>query len=415
MPDPSGEPVPPPQEPPPPPRPVPSAATPAHLAPAPRIHPAAVHLPKEPPAIPPPPPDLRATLEWLRQYGKLDIEPEGLTPAQAQAALVTRAQLSRDQRKFHKFDPEHPTLAASDETVPHRAGAVLSNEPSDESSSADDYPRGISREQIAYIRRLRADTTERRLQVSLGIAVVAFLLVAAAFLAKSPTVWKLFAASPPIPAAAPTPSGTFDPTRALSAGVLALLDQAMAAESAANYSQAIDLLDRAEREAGHIYGLNYRRAFLCYKANAMTRVVPLLDLSISQGEDVAACYSLRGTLSNQAESTSQEPGDLEKATRLEPFNARYFFAWGEALRRAGKPRLAVVQLQRALARLQEPAPLGGVVAQASPDAGRSRPGRRLRLRPGRRDERSLPIGGLVADRGGHRNAPGSFSRRCRHP
>ena len=354
MPDPSGEPVLPSE--PPTPRPAPPAGTPVHLAPAPRTQPAPVQRLQDPTGVPPPPPGFRAALEWLRRYGNLESEPAKLTSAQTKAARDTRAQLSKEQRKFHKFDPEHPNppLAPSDEALSSRLGGILATERAHDSSSDDDYPRGITKDQIAYIRRLRADTTERHLQAALGIAVVAFLLVLVAFVARYMTLAKIFASSKEPPVAALRPSDPFDATRALPTGVQDLLDQAMVAETAADYAKAIDLLDRAEREAGHIYGLNYRRAYLCYKANEMTRVVPLLNLSISQGEDVAACYSLRGTLSNQAEGTSQEPNDLEKATRLEPFNARYFFAWGEALRRAGKLQLAVVQLQRALDRLQEP-------------------------------------------------------------
>ena len=128
----------------------------------------------------------------------------------------------------------------------------------------------------------------------------------------------------------------------------------MTAEATSDYPKAIELLERAQHDAGHIYGLNYRLAALCYKANEMPQVLPLLNLSIARGEEVAACYSLRGTLSNQIEGTPQNPGDLEKATRLEPLNARFFFVWGEALRRAGKPQLALPQLQRAVERSEEP-------------------------------------------------------------
>ena len=352
MPDPSGENTPPLHEKPGSSRPTASAKGPSPLAPAPRVHLPTIHHPPAAPKVPPPPPGYRAVLEWLRQYGNLDLDPDETNERDRAGSPAFTSRPTREQRKFHRFDPDHPQATPPGESNLSRVDGTTNAEGD---SPGDDQPRGITAEQIAYIRQLRAGASERRLWIALSVAVVGFLLVAAAFLASHTALSKMFAHSPE-PAVPPQKSpNTFDARSVLSAGSIGLLDQAMAAEAASDYVKAIELLERAQRDAGHIYGLSYRLAALCYKANEMPQVLPLLNQSIADGEEVAASYSLRGTLSDQIEGTPQDPCDLEKATRLEPLNARYFFVWGEALRHAGKPQLALRQLQRAVERAQEPA------------------------------------------------------------
>ena len=357
MPDPSGEPTPPSVQPPGSSRPSAPAGAPSPLAPAPRTHLSTIQHAKPASKVPPPPPGSRAVLEWLREYGKVDLDPdETISLPGSEDARSTQSRLPREQRKFHKFDPDHPQPSSTSVSGdgPPRAGGVPGGR-ADADPFPDEYPRGITAEQLDYIRRLRANAVERRLWIALSVAIIAFLAVTCAFLANRFSEPKPTAPLPDQPA---SPRAVARPAEApvtLSPGTMDLLDQAMVAETAADYAKAIQLFGQAQHEAGHVYGLNYHLASLCYKANEMTQVFPLLDLSISDGEEVAACYSLRGTLLNQSEGTSQEPGDLEKATRLEPLNARFFFSWGEALRRAGKPELALPQLQRAVERVQEPA------------------------------------------------------------
>lgn len=353
MPDSSGEPHPPSQ---PPAAAHPASGEPAHLHPAPRLHPASVHPPREataPASSPLPAPDLNALLELLRRNGLAGTPPDEPVPAPPAA----RSHLPKEHRKFHKFDPEHPhpEQPPAGEVDPSRvrelfpSGVVDENLPASPSS-----PGGIVAARSAYMRRLNQQKPDQIPWLAAGLAVLVFLLVLGAFVLGHFTLPTIHPAVPPqemavVQAKVPT---------ALPDGVMEVIDQATAAEMAKDYPRAIGLLEAAQRGAGHVYGLNYRLASLCYKANEMTRVVPLLNLSINQGEEVAACYSLRGVLSNEYERTARGPGDLETATQVDPLNARYFFVWGEALRRAGKPEQALVQLRRAVDRLQEPALLG---------------------------------------------------------
>lgn len=330
----------------------PSANAPTHLAPAPRVHPTAAHHPSnESQTKQLSPEKVQAALKWLQNQGKLNLDAASPTTQQASHEQTSRARLSKDQRKFHKFDPEHPNPPPSvPEEVDDSPSTLTLPEVQTENS-----PRGMTAEQFAFMRRLADEASERRRWIALVLAVLAFLLVTAAFVVSHSTAFRKMIASQESSDSAQKLTSLPEVPRPQSPEVTDSLDQAMAAEQAGDYPKAIELLERVQREPGHVNGLNYRLASACYKADQTGRVIPLLNLSIAAGEDLAACYSLRGTLSNQVEGTVQEPSDLEIATRLEPFNAHYFFLWGEALRRAGKPRLALVQLERAATRLQEPA------------------------------------------------------------
>ncbi len=279
---------------------------------------------------------------------------EALPKEAEQTTQASRLQLPKEQRKFHKFDPEHP----EPEAPRVREGRTPGEQVEDTSPFAD-YPGGITSEQIAYIRRLRLESSDRNLWLPLGVAVVSFLMVIGAFLAGHATLPKFSAGSLPPGNRIDKPPAILGVFTSLSDGTLGLIDQAMSAERTKDYPKAIEALEQAQRETGHVYGLNYHLATLCYKANDVARVLPLLNLSIADGEEVAACHSFRGLLSGQSGQTDHGPGDLEKATQLDPFNAHYLLVWGEALRHAGHADQALVQFRRALERVQEPALAGG--------------------------------------------------------
>ena len=310
---------------------------------------------------PRPPPGFSAALEWLRLYGNLDAESSASLAGPAATEQARRSLLPKDRRKFHKFDPEHPEppTGLPDNVSQSQERAPLSlTSPIEEPSALADHPHGITSEQLALMRRLRQQPSEQGPWLAVGVAVGVFLLTATAFFVGHGMMFKLLATGgvPEIPS--PKPIGEGGLSAVSSARVLPLLDRAMAAEAAKNYPAAIESLENARRGDEHLPGVNYRLASLYARSNDAAHAIPLLDRSIIEGEDVAASYSLRGELTNQYNRTDQSPGDLEKATLLEPFNARYFFVWGEALRRAGKSDRALEQLRRALDRLQEPALLG---------------------------------------------------------
>lgn len=352
MPDSSGESSPASHQPPDAPRP---AGEPEHLAPAPRLHPPSTRQPKET-AAPPPPPALEEVLAWMQRYGTAGIEPDDQPAEAGPSRRSSRAQLPKEQRKFHKFDPEHPEPelpVTGGPKLPRIRDPFGPGKTEETRSAFADYPGSITSEQIEFIRRLRQEAPGRSPWIALGVAVVFFLLVTGAFLAGHGNWTRFSSGTPIVPGGAEKIVGVNVAFRGLSDSVVELIDQAVQAEKAKDYSKAIERLERAQREAGHVYGLNYRLAGLRYKANDVARVLPLLDQSIADGEEVAACYRFRGRLSGQTDRTDHGPGDLEKATQSDPFDPRYPLAWGEALRRAGKVEQALDQFRRAADRAQE--------------------------------------------------------------
>ena len=74
-----------------------------------------------------------------------------------------------------------------------------------------------------------------------------------------------------------------------------------------------------------------------------------------QGENLGDVYNMHATLPGTIGLVrGVNMNDYETATKVDPFNARHFFFWGEALRRAGKDQAAIVHLQQAVDRLREP-------------------------------------------------------------
>jgi hypothetical protein len=66
-------------------------------------------------------------------------------------------------------------------------------------------------------------------------------------------------------------------------------------------------------------------------------------------------YVLLGQLVQRRAGASESLDDFQQAALADPFEAKYFYFWGEALRRAGHPLEAAQRLREAIDRLREPA------------------------------------------------------------
>ena len=332
-------------------RPAAAAEKPAPLAPAPRLHPPNIRQPRnaEKARPVPPPPGLNQVLAWMKQKNghieaKSAAAPEGPLPV----GHTPRLQLPKDQRKFHKYDPEHPSLPVMDDEQAPGEEPYFENAP----LPATEHLKGISAEQMLRLRRLQSGGPAYGAWIAAGLGVCVFLAMAAAFFWRHPALSRIF--SPGRNSSETTVISNTMPIE-ISAGILTLIDEATVAESTKDYAKAIERLEQAQRDGKHVYGLDFHLATLYLKLDDPKRALPLLNRSIIEGEQVAPSCNLRGALASRSGAPDRGLPDLEKATQIDPFNARYFFDWGEALRRAGSPRLALAQLQRAVDRLQEPA------------------------------------------------------------
>ena len=117
-------------------------------------------------------------------------------------------------------------------------------------------------------------------------------------------------------------------------------------------------MEEVQQAGGRINGLTFHLAELAYAAHDWAAVLPLLNNSILKGEKVAAAYNLRGTVIGQRSGLDKGSADLQVASQLDPFEAKFAFFVGESLRRQGKPQAAQPYLRRALDRLSNPAEEG---------------------------------------------------------
>ena len=129
----------------------------------------------------------------------------------------------------------------------------------------------------------------------------------------------------------------------------------MAAEQEYKFDQADDLLKQVKASGEHVRGLTFQMAQLAVFRRDYHRAMTLLNTAIAEGENLDDAYNLRATLVGHTSSIrGTAMNDYDTATNVDPFGARNYFYWGEALRRIGKDQAAIVRLKQAIDRLREP-------------------------------------------------------------
>ncbi len=146
------------------------------------------------------------------------------------------------------------------------------------------------------------------------------------------------------------PSATVSPSgeKPASDEALGMADLVLAAMEQGNVARAAELLADAQRRRLPLPGANYQSALLALHDGGFIPATRWLDASVEAGEAVPECLYLRATIAASAGDYRLVAGTFEKAARYAPFNPRYYFYWGEALRRQGKPLEAVERFEHAL-------------------------------------------------------------------
>lgn len=331
-------------------RPSPEAAR-NNLTRAPRANPPTVYNPRDvPPQVAPP--GFAELLEWMKTMAG------GAAPTDEPSRQV----LPKEQKKFARrtdgYSKPLVPLPLSDGNLPPvgdqaPGSATVTDSPEEPSA---DRPRAIPPETYSVERKRRSkEATSRSATAVLLTQLLAFGLIVVSFFVGRATVSRN-AARPVLTAPSAPGSSADDKTPGpLPANLMEKVDQSSAAESAGDYKRALALLDEVQAAGGRVVGMNYHRAVLLYALNELPQVLPLLNTSIAGGEQVAACYNLRGTMNNRQGGIGKGLADLETASNLDPFDAKYAFFVGEALRRMGKPQAALPYLQRAAQRAPDAA------------------------------------------------------------
>lgn len=316
---------------------------------APRANPPTVYNTKEAPAAPPEggPPGFAEFMAWMANIS-------GGTPTTQ--APAGRNLIPKEQKKFVRRTAEElqtapPEGAVADE--PLREGTFPA-EPEAEKMSHARPSRDVPPERFEVERKRRPKDEPRSSLALLLIQLGVFALIVGSFFLGRATVARV-----PAPARNAAPSEPSTSRGDSMAGVLppalqAKVDEALRAESNLELARAQTLLEEVRDAGGQVHGLTLQIAQMAYFRGNFPRVLSLLNESISRGEEVAACYNLRGTLANRTGGVTKGLDSFELAAKLDPFNARYAFFAGEAMRRTGKPLAAAGYLRQAVYRLREP-------------------------------------------------------------
>jgi tetratricopeptide (TPR) repeat protein len=300
--------------------------------------------------------DLEDLVAWARSLDGTAAAPSPPAEHQAPRSHSRRRQLSHEKRKFHKFDPvaakpEHPPLEAREGEAVERPPDA-ENDPPAGAGDDDEEVRVAVGDPRQGLRRTKAPP--RSLLSSLAIqGFIVFLMGASFYLGRLtlPT-------NPATPAkkAAPIPAESDKAPDILSAPIMSLLDQAIAAENAGDAKKATALFDQARHDGGHIQGLDYQLAMLSYHSGDLPSALLMLNRSLAEGENAGQSYGLRGMIANR-KGPAKGLHDFEAGTQADPFDPTSFFYWGEALRRTGQPREALVHLLQASQRARSAAEL----------------------------------------------------------
>ena len=143
--------------------------------------------------------------------------------------------------------------------------------------------------------------------------------------------------------------------RAGSERALATADRALAAERVRDYQGAHEIYEGAIQRQLPLPAAEYRLALLSLQQADYPQAQAHLSRSIMAGDEVADCELMRASLAGMKGNYADAATFLAAAARAQPFNAKFCFCWGEALRRAGRLTDAVERLTQALARPDSPA------------------------------------------------------------
>ena len=105
-------------------------------------------------------------------------------------------------------------------------------------------------------------------------------------------------------------------------------------------------------------GVEYRLALLSLHEGDYAQTEAHLNRAVLAGDDVANCCLLRASLAGMKSNYGEAATQLAAAARAQPFNAKFCFCWGEALRRADRLPDALARLTEALDRPDNAAAAG---------------------------------------------------------
>ncbi len=310
--------------------------------------------PAERPALPP---DIEEQFNHLRASVQL-LSAHFLGEPESSAIESLKERTARRVKKFHRASGDERAAAPGEDPAQETTA-----DPSGEAgASVDESAERLAlNKHIAWPRRTDAwaGTTpeaglhrwwERRptLGVLLGAQALGLFLLVAGYLlghATAPSATRARGKGPGDAAAA----DLFDESESR-AQALQIANDGLQAEHSSDPDKARKIYESALTKHLSPVGTNYRLALLAVQRNDRLDAEQRLERSRLDGENVAdSCYVLARLAADKGDF-EEAATQLQRATLAQPFNGRFFFYWGELLRRQGKPQAAVAAFEQALVR-----------------------------------------------------------------
>ena len=146
------------------------------------------------------------------------------------------------------------------------------------------------------------------------------------------------------------PRGT---TRLAEPAEIALIDEAMIAQTNGDFARAEKLLLQLLRSAPDLGGTQTALALLNLQKGDAANAQSHIKSGIDAGEDAGRLYGLRGSIQAQFNQSRRALESFELGTRATPHQFKTFFLLAEMLRRGGKNQQALDRFDQAIARAHE--------------------------------------------------------------
>ena len=129
-----------------------------------------------------------------------------------------------------------------------------------------------------------------------------------------------------------------------------IANEALHAEHTGNADAARKLYESALNKHVELPGADYRLALLALQRNDRVDTEHRLERAVLGGEEVAGCCYVLARLAADRGELDEQAAQFEAATHARPFEGRFFFYYGETLRRQGKTQAAIAYFEHALDR-----------------------------------------------------------------
>lgn len=299
---------------------------------------------------------MRITPEQRRFLGPARSRHDWVGAEEAQAGTDIPADVEREigQRSTEEgYVPSTPDARSSEPPAGSGTHSPAKSYPQEgfEPEDLEEGQQSDQKPERQRTRRLESRSTFSRvleLQNVLLLLGGVFVLVVAFYVGKKFDYWRYVIASRSNIQLSASEANRFPN---MSAGEL--VEGGMAEERLGNWKEAADRFIAAKYKNLFYPGLLFRAGKLYYDHGTFDPADTLFERAIAFKEDVDTANYYRGMIANGRGDYPAAERFFEAASNAAPFNADYFYSWGETLRRDHKPKESLIRYEQAARRAGE--------------------------------------------------------------